>query len=416
MAERVFITGMGMISAIGSNVKENLRSLRLQRSGIGHTRHIDTIHKNVLPVAEVPQSNAELAALAGVNAGGGYTRTALLGLVAMREALAYAGIENAASMPAAFINASTVGGMCDTEKVYFDIIDPQKEGTFLQSIDTLDCADCTQRIADAVGIHEYVTTISTACSSSANALMYGARMIRQGLVQRAVCGGTEALTRFTMNGFNSLKNIDKQACRPFDQHRNGLNLGEGAAYLVLESESLVRESGAEVLAELSGWCNTNEAFHPTSPSPEGDGAYEAMKNALAMSGRSIDDVQYINVHGTATLNNDASEGKALERLFGARVPKFSSTKPFTGHTLAAAGAIEAIFAVLAINAQVIFPNLNFSEKMEELNVVPETKLLEEYPVENVISNSFGFGGNNASLVISKYEAGMFEKIVKHTGE
>lgn len=403
MAERVFITGVGMISAIGNNVQENLRHLREQKSGLGYTRHIDTIHKGVLPVGEVVADTPALAAMAGVKNLPGYTRTTLLGLVAMQEALQSAGIKDARELPTAFINASTVGGMCDTEKVYFDILDPNKEGDFLKYIDTLDCADCTQRIADETGIDEYVTTISTACSSSANALMYGARLIQQGLVQRAICGGTEALTRFTMNGFNSLKNIDKQFCRPFDQQRNGLNLGEGAAYLVLESESLVKERNAQVLAELSGWCNTNEAFHPTAPSPEGDGAYEAMKNALKMSGRNPADVQYVNVHGTATLNNDVSEGIALERLFGSSVPKFSSTKPFTGHTLAAAGAIEAIFAVIAIREQLIFPNLHFSQKMEELNITPETQLLENYPVKNVISNSFGFGGNNASLVISKYE-------------
>ncbi|MGN7720653.1 beta-ketoacyl-[acyl-carrier-protein] synthase family protein [Chitinophaga sp. 22620] len=403
MAERVFITGIGMISAIGNNVEENFRSLRAQQSGLGYTRYIDTIHQNILPVGEVKLSTEELAELAGKPGSPEFTRTTLLGLTAMQEALQSAGIANPREMPAAFINASTVGGMCDTEKVYFDILAPQKEGTFLRYIDTLDCADCTQRIADETGIREYVTTISTACSSSANALMYGARLIQQGLVQRAVCGGTEALTRFTINGFNSLKNTDKQFCRPFDQQRNGLNLGEGAAYLVLESESLVRARKVRVLAELTGWCNTNEAFHPTAPSPEGDGAYEAMRKALAMSGRTTADVQYVNVHGTATLNNDASEGRALERLFGSEVPKFSSTKPFTGHTLAAAGAVEAIYSVLAINRQMIFPNLNFSEKMEELSITPETKLLEEYPVRNVISNSFGFGGNNASLVFSKYE-------------
>lgn len=403
MAERVFITGVGMISAIGNNVQENLRHLREQKSGLGYTRHIDTIHKDVLPVGEVTADTPTLAAMAGVQDTPGYTRTALLGLVAIQEALQSAGIKDARELPTAFINASTVGGMCDTEKVYFDILDPNKEGDFLKYIDTLDCADCTQRIADAVGIDEYVTTISTACSSSANALMYGARLIQQGLVQRAICGGTEALTRFTMNGFNSLKNIDKQFCRPFDQQRNGLNLGEGAAYLVLESESLVKERKAQILAELSGWNNTNEAFHPTAPSPEGDGAYEAMKNALKMSGRSTADVQYVNVHGTATLNNDISEGIALERLFGTAMPKFSSTKAFTGHTLAAAGAIEAIFGVLAIREALIFPNLHFSQKMEELNITPETQLLENYSVKNVISNSFGFGGNNASLVISKYE-------------
>jgi 3-oxoacyl-(acyl-carrier-protein) synthase len=403
MAERVFITGMGMITAIGDTVAANLGSLRQQQSGLGLTRYIDTIYKEVLPVAEVKHSTAELSTMAGVPHSPEYTRTTLLGLLAMQEALQQAGISDLQQEPTGFINASTVGGMCDTEKVYFDITDPEKEGDFLKYIDTLDCADCTQRIADTVGLTEYITTVSTACSSSANALMYGARLIKQGLLRRVICGGTEALTRFTLNGFNSLKNVDKRPCRPFDQQRNGLNLGEGAAYLVLESESLVRENNSVILAELSGYCNSNEAFHPTSPSPEGDGAFAAMKNALAMSGRNTADVQYVNVHGTATLNNDVSEGKALERLFGAQVPPFSSTKPFTGHTLAAAGAIEAIYAVLAIQHQVIFPNLNYSEKMEELSIAPETRLLEQVPVNTVISNSFGFGGNNASLVISKYE-------------
>lgn len=403
MAERVFITGMGMITAIGDTVAANLGSLRQQQSGLGFTCYIDTIYKEVLPVAEVKHSTAELSTMAGVPNTPEYTRTTLLGLLAMQEALQQAGISDLQQEPTGFINASTVGGMCDTEKVYFDITDPEKEGDFLKYIDTLDCADCTQRIADTVGLTEYITTVSTACSSSANALMYGARLIKQGLLRRVICGGTEALTRFTLNGFNSLKNVDKRPCRPFDQQRNGLNLGEGAAYLVLESESLVRENNSVILAELSGYCNSNEAFHPTSPSPEGDGAFAAMKNALAMSGRNTADVQYVNVHGTATLNNDVSEGKALERLFGAQVPPFSSTKPFTGHTLAAAGAIEAIYAVLAIQHQVIFPNLNYSEKMEELSIAPETRLLEQVPVNTVISNSFGFGGNNASLVISKYE-------------
>jgi 3-oxoacyl-[acyl-carrier-protein] synthase-1 len=403
MAERVLITGMGMITAIGGTVAANLESLRQQQSGLGFTRYIDTIYKDVLPVAEVKSSNEELAQMAGVPGRPEYTRTTLLGLVAIREALQQAGLPDLQQEPAGFINASTVGGMCDTEKVYFDIIDPAKDGPFLRYIDTLDCADCTQRIADTIGITGYITTISTACSSSANALMYGARLIKQGLAQRVICGGTEALTSFTLNGFNSLKNIDKQPCRPFDQHRNGLNLGEGAAYLVLESEALARKNGSRILAELSGYCNSNEAFHPTAPSPEGDGAYTAMKEALAMSGRTINEVQYVNVHGTATWPNDLSEGRALERLFGSQTPPFSSTKPFTGHALAAAGAIEAIYSVLAIQHGLVFPNLNFSEKMEELSIVPETHLLEQQPVKTVISNSFGFGGNNASLVISKYE-------------
>jgi 3-oxoacyl-(acyl-carrier-protein) synthase len=403
MAERVFITGMGMITAIGDDVAGNLQSLRSAKAGLGYTRHLDTIYKEILPVAEVKHTTEKLSEMAGVAGIDGYTRTTLLGLIAMREALSQAGITDIQDEPTGFINASTVGGMCDTENVYFDIVNPDKTGDFLKFIDTLDCADCTQRIADTVGITEHIATISTACSSSANALMYGARLIKAGLTRRVICGGTEAMTRFTLNGFNSLKNIDKQSCRPFDNQRNGLNLGEGAAYLVLESEELVKEKNSKVLAELSGYANTNEAFHPTSPSPEGDGAYAAMKDALSMSGLSVEDVQYVNVHGTATLANDISEGKALQRLFGETVPKFSSTKPFTGHTLAAAGAIEAIYSVLAIRHKLVFPNLNFSEKMEELYVTPETQLLEGYPVNHVISNSFGFGGNNASLLLSNYE-------------
>jgi 3-oxoacyl-[acyl-carrier-protein] synthase-1 len=403
MAERVFITGVGMITAIGDNVAGNLHSLCSQQSGLGFTSHLDTIYKTILPVAEVKYTTIQLSEIAGVAGIDGYTRTTLLGLIAVREALAQAGITDVQDEPTSFINASTVGGMCDTENVYFDIVDPEKTGDFLKFIDTLDCADCTQRIADTVGLTEHIATISTACSSSANALMYGARLIKAGLTRRVICGGTEALTRFTLNGFNSLKNIDKRPCRPFDQQRNGLNLGEGAAYLVLESESLVRENNSKVIAELSGYANTNEAFHPTSPSPEGDGAFAAMRDALAMSGHTIADVQYVNVHGTATLSNDVSEGKALQRLFGTTVPPFSSTKPFTGHTLAAAGAIEAIYSVLAIQNQLVFPNLNFTEGMEELYITPETQLKEGYPVHHVISNSFGFGGNNASLVISKYE-------------
>jgi 3-oxoacyl-(acyl-carrier-protein) synthase len=403
MAERVFITGMGMITAVGDDVAGNLLSLRSPQSGLGFTSHIETIYKTILPVAEVKHTTPKLSEMAGVAGIEGYTRTTLLGLIAMREALAQAGITDVQQEPTSFINASTVGGMCDTENVYFDIVNPEKTGEFLKFIDTLDCADCTQRIADTVGLTEHIATISTACSSSANALMYGARLIKAGLTRRVICGGTEALTRFTLNGFNSLKNIDKQPCRPFDQQRNGLNLGEGAAYMVLESESLVKENNSKIIAELSGYANTNEAFHPTSPSPEGDGAFAAMRDALAMSGQTIADVQYVNVHGTATLSNDVSEGKALQRLFGEAVPPFSSTKPFTGHTLAAAGAIEAIYAVLAIQNQLVFPNLNFTERMEELYITPQTELLEGYPVHHVISNSFGFGGNNASLVISKYD-------------
>ena len=246
-----------------------------------------------------------------------------------------------------------------------------------------------------------MATISTACSSSSNSLLLGARMIKQGLVKRAVCGGGDALSRFTLNGFYSLKNVDKNPCKPFDQNRNGLNLGEAAGFCLLESESSAKARGAKIIAVLSGYANTNDAYHPTAPSPTGEGAARTMQQALAMAGLQPTDIGYINAHGTATQNNDLSEGLAIQTLFGKTPPYFSSTKPFTGHTLAAAGIIEAIFSMWAMEEQIVLPNLNFETRMDELEISPVATIPEHVPIQHVLSNSFGFGGSNVSLVFSK---------------
>jgi 3-oxoacyl-[acyl-carrier-protein] synthase-1 len=211
----------------------------------------------------------------------------------------------------------------------------------------------------------------------------------------------DALSRFTLNGFNSLMILDKDFCRPFDRSRAGLNLGEGAGYLVLESESLAGRLGAEQLCRLSGYANTNDAYHQTASSPGGEAACEAMVRALEMSGIGPGDIGYINVHGTGTENNDAAEGAAMLRLFGKNPPPFSSTKPFTGHTLGAAAGLEAVFSVMALREGLIFPSLGFSEPIEELGLVPETVFREGEQIRHVLSNSFGFGGNNSSLIFSK---------------
>ena len=194
--------------------------------------------------------------------------------------------------------------------------------------------------------------------------------------------------------------FDKNECRPFDAERNGLNLGEGAGYLVLESEKSVKESGKKVLGELKGYANANDAYHQTASSPDGNGAYLAMQQALELGGLQANEIDYINVHGTATLNNDLSEGIAMKRIFGDVVPMFSSTKSFTGHTLGAAGGIEAVFSILALQHQIIFPNLRFKTAIEELNLTPVTTFLENASVKNILSNSFGFGGNNSTLIFS----------------
>jgi 3-oxoacyl-[acyl-carrier-protein] synthase-1 len=230
--------------------------------------------------------------------------------------------------------------------------------------------------------------------------MFGSELIKNGKFDKIVAGGTDAVTKFTLNGFNTLMILDRQGCRPFDENRAGLTIGEGAAFVVLESEETVQREKKTPFCELTGYGNANDAYHQTASSPEGTGAFLAMQEALNMSGFRPDQIDYVNVHGTGTQNNDLSEGVALEKLFNGKVPPFSSTKSFTGHTLGAAGAIEAVISILAIHHGFIPPNLNFSTPMKELNIQPVIKLVRDKRITNVLSNSFGFGGNNSTLIIS----------------
>src|SRR5690606_38751852 len=187
---------------------------------------------------------------------------------------------------------------------------------------------------------------------------------------------------------------------PFDNHRKGLNLGEAAAYLVLESPRLLEQKPKKVLAYLSGYGNANDAFHQTASSENGQGAFLAMQKALQKAQLTPQDISYINAHGTATVNNDLSEGRAFLRIIGNNTPNFSSTKPYTGHTLPAAAAIEAVYSILALQHNVVFPNKNFSTPMEEFDLIPQTTLLQK-ELTHVLSNSFGFGGNCSALIFSK---------------
>ncbi len=231
--------------------------------------------------------------------------------------------------------------------------------------------------------------------------MLGARMLEQNKLDRVLVGGSDALTRFTIKGFHSLMIYDSEWCKPFDENRNGLNLGEGAAFLVLENEKSLRKTKNKIYCKVSGWHNAADAYHQTASSPEGKGATLAMRHAIAKAGLSPSQIQYINAHGTGTKNNDLSESVAIKNIFGDAVPAFSSTKAFTGHTLAAAGAIEAVFSVLAITRNILVPNLNYKESLCETKLVPVTEFQEQQTVESVLSNSFGFGGNNTSLIFTK---------------
>lgn len=400
MSDRVFVTGIGIISAIGADVNEVLESMHLSRSGLVFSSYLDTIYKNEIPVAEVKVSNQELLDRVGFKSSQTYTRTALLGLIAAKEAIACARIENMNDARTGLISGTSVGGMDRSEIFLKEFLTNNKKGR-LRNIIGHDCGDSTDKIAEHFNIHDYITTISTACSSAANAIMLGARFIKNNLLDRVIVGGVDSLTTFTLNGFNTLMILDRKPCRPFDETRSGLNLGEGAGFLVLESEEYVAKHKKKNLCEVKGYGNACDAYHQTASSPEGIGAGIAMRTALEVAKLKPADITYINAHGTGTPNNDLSEGKAIENIFKSNVPHFSSTKPFTGHALGAAGGIEAVLSVLSIRHNLIYPNLNFSILIKELNHKPVTELIKNIEVKNVLSNSFGFGGNNTTLIFSK---------------
>ncbi|PPL03738.1 beta-ketoacyl-[acyl-carrier-protein] synthase family protein [Parapedobacter indicus] len=395
----IAVTGMGAISAIGNNVTENFRSLVDSKHGIAPIRQLDTWHRERLLAGEIHMDNAELYDRLQLSREAAYTRSTLLALMATKEAIETAAFKPGDGYRTGLISATTVGGMDATERYYDDYLVSEKNRSFIQ---THPCGYAAEQMGKYFGVSDFITTISTACSSAANAIMLGARMIRAGQLDRAIVGGTDCLSRFTINGFNSLMIYTDGHCKPFDENRNGLNLGEAAAYLVLEAPEVARKRMKSPIAYLTGYGNANDAFHQTASSDNGEGAYLAMRRALEVSGLNPRDIDYVNAHGTATPNNDLAEGNALLRIYGSAsaIPPFSSTKAFTGHTLAAAGAIEAVFSILALQHQVVFPNLNFSQPIASLGIVPQTALTEQR-IDHVLSNSFGFGGNCSTLLFSK---------------
>jgi len=393
----VAITGMGIISSIGNTVEENFQSLINKAPGISRIESIDTVHRDCIKVGEVKISNQEFIKQLGLPDSNNYSRTGLLAEVAVLEAVKNAGIKDMKSCKTGLISATSVAGMDMTEKYYYSVFDETKNRKYITAHPA---SDATTKIANRLGITDFVTTISTACSSSANAIMLGARMIKAGKLDRVIVGGADCLSKFTINGFKTLMILSEDNCKPFDADRTGLNLGEAAAFLVLESDEQVKKENKTVLGYVAGFGNANDAFHQTASSENGEGATLAMKKALNIAGISADKIDYINAHGTATNNNDASESAAVLRVFGDIIPDLSSTKAYTGHTLAAAAAIEAVYSILALQNEIVFPNLNFKTAIPETNIVPVTEVLTKN-LNHVLSNSFGFGGNCSTLIFSK---------------
>ena len=398
-SERIVITGMGICSCIGDNVQETFTHLFQGKSGLSTIELLDTLHQDHIKVGEVKHTNEALTNILDIPKENSYSRTSLLGILALCEAFKNASLDGESLHSLGLIMASSVGGMDMTERYFYDYATNIPARRYITSHNI---GEITQQMASYFRIKGFVTSLSTACSSSANAIITAANLIRTGRARTLAVGGADALSKFTINGFNALMILSDKEATPFDEHRKGLNLGEAGAFLILEAESEALKHGRKILAQLSGWGNANDAYHQTASSEDGEGAFLAIEKALHCSGLSPKDIDYINAHGTATVNNDLSESRALIRIFSEeQMPDLSSTKPFTGHTLAVASAVEAIISILSIEKEMIFPNLNFQTPMKEVNIKPVT-ILKQKPIQHVLSNSFGFGGNCSALIFSKY--------------
>jgi 3-oxoacyl-(acyl-carrier-protein) synthase len=392
---RVVVTGLGVISALGDSVASNHEALVSGSCGIAHADLVRSKYAELLRFGEVKIENEILKERTGIS-GDGITRTSLLAMHALREAVQDSRLSTSflASYDTALIGASTVGGMCHTDELYHDSKSETEASVYMASYDS---ASVTLFLRGHFGIKGITNTINTACSSSANAIMFGAQLIKNGFARRAIVGGVDSLAKFTINGFNSLGILSPGFCRPFDRARNGLNLGEGAAFLVLEREEDAKDK--KIYCAVAGYCNSNDAYHPSSLSETGEGPYRAMKGALEQAALPSTAIGFISTHGTGTENNDEVESRAMMRIFE-KVPPFASAKSKIGNTLGASAAVEAVFSILALKHGEIYPSLNFTTPIEGTGLKPVSST-QKVHLAHVMSNSFGFGGNCTSLVFSK---------------
>ncbi len=391
---KVYITGTGVVSGIGNSVNETYESLLNEKSGITEKEY-PNLNRSFYS-ASVSLSNDELAKSCNYE-NSNISRSTLLALKAAIECWGENRIHP--NLRTGIISGTSVGGMDKSEHFYRNKL--ANKSVDFNDLMYHDSGNVIEKVASHLNISDYINTISTACSSSSNAIMHGSRLIKSGKLDRVLVGGVDALSEFTISGFKSLMIYNDDLMTPFDENRKGLNLGEGAGFLLLESEASIAKTGNIILAEISGYDNSSDAYHQTATSPDAKGATIAITNALKKAHLNPNQIDYINAHGTGTGNNDLTESIAFINTFGKNVPHFSSTKSYTGHTLAASGAIEAIFCVLSLNNNVIFPNLNHTQSISETDLTPVKSVMKDIELYHILSNALGFGGNCTSLVISK---------------
>ena len=402
MRERVFITGIGVISGIGNSFAEFNDSLRAGRGG---TAPITAFDASTVPGGlgcEV--KGFEPAAHFTGPGAARMDRSSQLSLVAAGEAIGQAGFDCAAVDPlrVGVYIGTTLGGMINGTRYYQHLRGTGHARATLLWDYPLFAAGA--RIAAEFGLRGPNLAYSTACSSSNVAIGSAADMIRHGQLDAALAGGADTMAKITVAGFNALRNVSRDAIRPFDRDRSGLVLGEGAAIFVLESAGLCRRRGATPLAEVLGYGMSNDAYHMTAPDATGRGPALAMSRALANAGIGPDDISYVNAHGTGTRHNDETETRAIKKVFGERAHRIpvSSTKSMHGHALGATGALEAASIVAGIQGDFVPPTINFRSPDPKCDLDYVPNVARDHRITAALSNNFGFGGNNCSLVIGHH--------------
>ncbi len=392
---RVAVTAAGVVSPLGFGLSETLESLQSARDCVSPVMRFSVAECRCKTAGQVSDSRL-LSSHAQVPRSGRLHRASHMMIEALQQLL----IQQPEFEPELAVVGTTSGGMSYGERYYRSL---QRAGDLRHAATWIANYPAQKPVIDAqaaFGISAPCEVIANACASGTNAIGHAFECVRSGRYQRVLAGGYDALAEMVFVGFDSLQASTPEKCRPFDQHRSGMVLGEGAAVLAMENLELARRRGAPVLAEIIGYGISTDNFHITQPEPSGSGPRQAMQRALESAHISAAGVDYINAHETATLFNDAAEGRAISTLFNG-VP-VSSTKSMMGHSLGAAGAIEAIVCLLALEHQFLPANINFSRLDDDLNLNIVANEARPAAVRTALSNSFGFGGTNASVVMRKF--------------
>ena len=407
MEKRIVITGLGTLNAIANNVADFAVALQTGVCGIKDIDLFDTAEfrthkggqiKNFIARDHIPEewpikrmSRADMISFAAT-------------LAALRDAgLDFLPDSLKEEMGVAIGGGS--GGLLEAESFYMEMLKKGVPKARFSKLSTIYCASSADRIASGLGLSGPKTTFMTACSAGATALGYARDLIVSGQASMMIAGGVEPMCRITYAAFNALKSVDPDACRPFDKNRSGLSLGEAAAIMILEELDAAIERGARIYGEILGYGVTCDSFHMTSPDEKASGAVRSMQAALQDSGLTIEDIDYINAHGTATLVNDVTETKAIKEVFGPRAYSIpvSSTKSMHAHTLGAAGALEGIVSMLALLHGFIPSTINYQESDPLCDLDYVTSGSRKANLRTVLSNSFAFGGNNTTVILGQYD-------------